>query len=57
MLGPTGAASLGGDCSLEDIEREHALRVLARTETLDQAARILEIDVTTLWRKRKRWGR
>jgi len=57
MLGPSGAASLGGDCSLEHIEREHALRVLARTETLDQAARILEIDVTTLWRKRKRWGR
>ncbi|HYS79844.1 MAG TPA: sigma-54 dependent transcriptional regulator [Anaeromyxobacteraceae bacterium] len=57
MLVSSGAASLGGDCSLEDIEREHALRVLARTETLDQAARILEIDVTTLWRKRKRWGR
>ena len=48
---------LGGDFTLEDIEREHALRVMARIGTLEQAARILSVDSSTLWRKRKRWGR
>ena len=46
---------LGGDFSLEDVEREHVLRVLARTPTLDDAARILGIDVSTLYRKRKKF--
>ena len=44
---------LGGDFSLEQIEREHILRVMARTSTLDELAHILRIDPTTLWRKRK----
>jgi two-component system, NtrC family, response regulator AlgB len=48
---------LGGDCSVEDIEREHVLRVLARAPTLEDAARVLGIDASTLWRKRKKWGR
>ncbi len=48
---------LGGDCSSEDIEREHVLRVLARAPTLEDAARILGIDTSTVWRKRKKWGR
>jgi NtrC-family two-component system response regulator AlgB len=33
------------------------LRVLARAPTLEDAARILDIDASTLWRKRKKWGR
>ena len=49
--------ALGGDFSVEDIEREHVLRVLARVATLEDAARILGIDASTLWRKRKKWGR
>jgi two-component system, NtrC family, response regulator AlgB len=51
------APSLGGRFSLDDIEREHALRVMASAATMDEAARILRIDASTLWRKRKRWGR
>jgi NtrC-family two-component system response regulator AlgB len=51
------APVLGGDFSLEDIEREHALRVMAHTVTMEEASRILGIDASTLWRKRKKWGR
>jgi NtrC-family two-component system response regulator AlgB len=51
------APVLGGDFSIEDIEREHALRVMAHTATMEEAARILGIDASTLWRKRKKWGR
>lgn len=49
------APQLGADCTLEAIEREHILRVIARTPTLEDAAKILGIDSSTLWRKRKRY--
>ncbi len=42
--------------SLEELEREHITRVLAESATLDEAAVTLGINVTTLWRKRKRYG-
>jgi two-component system, NtrC family, response regulator AlgB len=56
-LASQGAAMpvLGGNYSLEGIEREHILRVLARTATLEEAAQILGIDSSTLWRKRKKY--
>jgi len=50
------APRLGGDCTLDAIEREHILRVISRTATLDDAARILGIDASTLWRKRRRYA-
>jgi NtrC-family two-component system response regulator AlgB len=46
---------VGGDVTLEALEREHILRVLARTRTLEEAAMILGIDGSTLWRKRKKF--
>jgi NtrC-family two-component system response regulator AlgB len=46
---------IGGNVSLETLEREHITRVLARSATLEEAAEILGIDASTLWRKRKRY--
>ncbi len=54
---PTGATKpvLGGDFSIDSVEREHILSVLARSSTLEEAAKVLGVDVSTLWRKRKRY--
>jgi NtrC-family two-component system response regulator AlgB len=46
---------LGGDFALDAIEREHIQRVVARAQSQEEAARILGIDPSTLWRKRKRY--
>ncbi len=42
--------------SLDDIEREHIMRVIAESPTLESAANKLGINVSTLWRRRKRYG-
>jgi two-component system, NtrC family, response regulator AlgB len=47
--------ALGGPFTLESIEREHTLRVLASSPTLEEAARLLGIDASTLWRRRKKY--
>lgn len=47
---------LGGDFTLEEIERTHIERILARSRTFDGAAELLGIDDSTLWRKRKRYA-
>ncbi|MCC6847773.1 MAG: sigma-54-dependent Fis family transcriptional regulator [Deltaproteobacteria bacterium] len=52
---PPGAATDSATGSLEDLEKRHIERVLAESTTLEEAAARLGIDVTTLWRKRKRY--
>jgi NtrC-family two-component system response regulator AlgB len=47
---------VGQAVSLQRVEVEHIRRVLAATSSLDEAARVLEIDPSTLYRKRKQFG-
>lgn len=44
---------VGGSISLRALEYAHIQRILARTASLEEAAQILEIDKSTLYRKRK----
>jgi NtrC-family two-component system response regulator AlgB len=48
--------ALGADVSIDQLEREHIARIIARAPTLEAAARTLGIDASTLQRKRKRYG-
>lgn len=48
---PFGASS----SNLEELEREQIMHVLTQSPTLQDAAETLGINVTTLWRKRKRY--
>jgi NtrC-family two-component system response regulator AlgB len=52
----SGAPRIGAALSLEQLEKAHITAVLASSETLDQAARTLGIDASTLYRKRKQFG-
>jgi NtrC-family two-component system response regulator AlgB len=47
---------LGGRITLDDLEAEHIRRILATTGSIDEAATVLGIDPSTLYRKRKRYG-
>lgn len=53
---PGGIMELGGSVTLDQLEAEHIRRVLARTATMEEAAVLLGIDPSTLYRKRKRHG-
>jgi NtrC-family two-component system response regulator AlgB len=53
---PPCTMEIGGGVTLEQLEAEHIRRVLATAATLDEAATILGIDPSTLYRKRKRYG-
>jgi NtrC-family two-component system response regulator AlgB len=58
-LGSTGqppAPGAGGALTLAALEEAHIRRVLARSASLDEAARTLGIDPSTLYRKRRDYG-
>lgn len=46
---------LGGDFTLEELEREHIRRIVRRIKTRKKAAQVLGIDSVTLYRKRKKY--
>ena len=45
---------VGGRFSLEELEGEHIRQLLAKTDTMEEASKILGIDPATLYRKRKK---
>jgi NtrC-family two-component system response regulator AlgB len=51
---PRARLELGGRITLEELEAEHIRRVVASAASLDEAASILGIDPSTLYRKRKK---
>ncbi|MEN0105222.1 MAG: sigma-54-dependent response regulator transcription factor AlgB [Pseudomonas sp.] len=58
LVAPTSsnAPRVGADLSLEELEKAHIAAVLATSDTLDQAAKTLGIDASTLYRKRKQYN-
>jgi len=61
-LAITGSDSRGlqdfktpSDVSLEELERQHIQQVLSSARTLEEAATTLGINLSTLWRKRRRY--
>jgi NtrC-family two-component system response regulator AlgB len=52
---PSGAV-IGNRVTLEELEREHIMRIIEIANSMDEAAQILGIDPATLYRKRKRYA-
>jgi two-component system, NtrC family, response regulator AlgB len=50
------APHVGDPVPLATIEELHIRRVLADSKSLEEAARILDMDPVTLWRRRKKYG-
>lgn len=50
------APRIGEAMSLEELEKAHIAAVMASSATLDQAAKTLGIDASTLYRKRKQYS-
>ena len=51
---PRRPIEVGAEVTLEQLEAEHIRQVLSTSETLEDAAKVLGIDPSTLFRKRKR---
>lgn len=52
---PSANAPAETSLTLEELERRHIEKVVQESSGLDEAARVLGIDVSTLYRKRKRY--
>ena len=52
--GPPAGPWIGGSFTIDEVERAHIAGVLATHSVQEEAARVLGIDSSTLWRKRKR---
>lgn len=50
------AEGLGDSVSLERLEEMHVRKVLAKSKSLEEAARVLGIDLATLYRRRRKYG-
>jgi NtrC-family two-component system response regulator AlgB len=46
---------VGGRFTLDELERAHISAIVAQSKTMDEAAAVLGIDDSTLWRKRKKY--
>ncbi len=53
---PRPGIDVGARITLDQLEAEHIRRVLASVPTVEEAAQVLGIDPSTLYRKRKRYG-
>jgi NtrC-family two-component system response regulator AlgB len=53
---PRSTLEVGHAVTLEQLESEHIRRLLAVAPTMEEAAALLGIDPSTLYRKRKRYG-
>ena len=53
---PPARVAVGEGVPIDAVEVEHIRRVLASSPTLEDAARTLGIDPSTLYRKRKKYG-
>ena len=51
-----GVVQIGSRVSLDQLEAEHIRCILASSASLDEAAAILDIDASTLYRKRRKYG-
>ena len=53
---PQVEVALGDPVPFEQIEAAHIRRILSGGKSLEDAATVLDIDVATLWRKRRKYG-
>jgi len=47
--------TVGGHFTVDEIERAHIMAIVGQSKTMEEAAAVLGIDDSTLWRKRKRY--
>jgi NtrC-family two-component system response regulator AlgB len=55
-VGPPGGVEVGTRVTIDALEAEHIRRIVATTSTIEEAAAVLGIDPSTLYRKRKRYN-